>query len=215
MRRLVIEADASQAAKVFGEPFFEKIDYMEVVSILGQDRKNFAGIFRIKFKDPKMKPNDFAEPGGFVQILESSGKDGSSTFYYRGRPNTYLRSGAFWSAGGYLSTPFEVRENRMKISFLGSTREIRSFLTFLRKSGLSYKVNLLADARFPPSSPLAKLTDKQRKVISIAFDFGYYDIPRKLGSTKLAEKLGIGNPAFVMHRRKAERKIMAELLAEM
>lgn len=213
MRRLIIETDADRAAAIFGDPFFEKIDYMEVLSILRQDSKSFAGIFRIKFKDRKTKLNDFAEPSAQIQVIES-GKDGSFTFYYRGKPNTYSSISTFWSVGGYLSTPFEIQCNRLRLSFLGSANEIRSFLKFLRKSGLDYKVDLLTDARFPPSSPLAKLTEKQRRVITTAFNFGYYDIPRKLGSTKLATKLGIGNPAFVMHRRKAERKILAELLSK-
>lgn len=212
MRRLTIETDADQAAIIFGDPFFEKIDYMEAMNILRQDRDSFAGIFKIKFKDSKAKPDDFAEPGGQIQVLESN-KDGSFTFYYRGRPNTYSNLRRFWSVGGYLSTPFEIRHGKLKLSFLGNAKEIRSFLEFMRKSGLGYKIDLLIDARFPPSSPLAKLTEKQRRALNVAFNSGYYDIPRKLGSTEIAEKLGIGNPAFVMHRRKAERKIMTELLA--
>ncbi len=102
----------------------------------------------------------------------------------------------------------------LKLTFLGSTSELKSIIQFFRKIGVRYNLRLLADAKFSRNSPLSHLTDKQRRVITTAFDNGYYDIPRKIGSTELATKLGIGNPAFVAHRRKAERKIMSELLTE-
>ena len=59
---------------------------------------------------------------------------------------------------------------------------------------------------------MSLLTEKQREVLTAAFQSGYFDIPRKMSSDELAVKLGIRNATFVAHRRKAERRLLAEIL---
>ena len=215
MRRLIIELDTEDAAKLVGERTLRGIEYMEALSFLKEDPQDFAGIFKIKFKNPKTKLKDFSF-GKHPQVQQlERGKDGSYTFYYRGRPGVDKQTRKLWKeGGGYLSTPYEIRDNKLKLTFLGSGKEMKSIIRFLRKIGIRYNLKVLTDARFSRNSPLSRLTDKQRSVITTAFNHGYYDIPRKIGSTELGKSLGIGNPAFVMHRRKAERRIMAELLSE-
>ena len=58
MRRLIIELDAEEAAKLVGESTLNNIEYMEALSLLKEDPKDFAGIFRIKFRNPKTKLRD-------------------------------------------------------------------------------------------------------------------------------------------------------------
>lgn len=53
-----------------------------------------------------------------------------------------------------------------------------------------------------------ELTDQQRKIINLAKDLGYYDWPRKISVTKLAEYFGLGKSTFIEHLRKAENKII-------
>lgn len=214
MRRLIIEAEVSEAARLFDEPILEEIEFMEVLNFLKEGPKEFALICRLKFKNLPATLKDF--PFGIedeVRLLDHA-KDGSFTFFYRGRPNKGTRARGFWTAGGYLSTPFEIREGKIRLTFLGNAHEIRSFIDFIQTSGIHHKVNSLMDAKFPPNSPLSSLTDKQRKVLTTAFALGYYDIPRKIDSNELAKKLGISNPTLIMHRRKAERRILTEMLRE-
>lgn len=64
------------------------------------------------------------------------------------------------------------------------------------------------NARFSIDSPLSRLTKKQAQVLTTAYNLGYYDIPRRTNSDELAAKLKMQNPTFVMHRRRAERKII-------
>ena len=108
--------------------------------------------------------------------------------------------------------PFEIREGKLELTYLGSPKEVSAVLRFLRKNGIHFKVRLISDAKFSATSPLNSLTDKQRKVILTAFNLGYYDIPRKIRSNELAARLGIGNPTFVMHRRKAKETPLRNLV---
>ena len=73
---------------------------------------------------------------------------------------------------------------------------------------------MLTEANFSPDSLLSKLTEKQRKVLFAAYKLGYYDLPRRINSEKLAEKLNIGNSTLGEHLRKAERRLLIHILAE-
>lgn len=97
---------------------------------------------------------------------------------------------------------------------MGSARQVKSALKSLDKARLHYRVLSLMDARFSPSSPLGRLTAKQRGVLTTAYELGYYDRPRRISSEQLAQKLNLAKSTFVAHRRKAERRMLAEVLGE-
>jgi predicted DNA binding protein len=78
--------------------------------------------------------------------------------------------------------------------------------------GIHYRVVLLADANFSPTSPLSQLTEKQQEVLLAAYKWGYYDIPRKITSQELAKKLGLVNSTVVEHLRKAEQRLIKQTL---
>jgi predicted DNA binding protein len=65
---------------------------------------------------------------------------------------------------------------------------------------------------FSPISPLNQLTEKQREVLITAYKMGYYEIPRKLNSDELAKKLGLVNSTVVEHLRKAEQRLIRQIL---
>ncbi|HYB76361.1 MAG TPA: helix-turn-helix domain-containing protein, partial [Nitrososphaerales archaeon] len=73
----------------------------------------------------------------------------------------------------------------------------------------------LTDAKFPPNSPIGRLTDKQRRVLIAAYRLGYYDVPRRITCEELAKKLNLVKATFSTHVRKAERRLLAELLSEL
>ena len=62
-------------------------------------------------------------------------------------------------------------------------------------------------------SPLACLAKRQLDAVINAFEFGYYDGPKRINSDQLAEKMGITKATFASHRRKAERRLLAIVLA--
>lgn len=55
------------------------------------------------------------------------------------------------------------------------------------------------------------LTDRQRDVLFAAFEAGYFDSPRRISGTELAERLDIAAPTLHEHLRTAERKLVAQL----
>ncbi len=73
------------------------------------------------------------------------------------------------------------------------------FIKKITALGIRHRVVLLTEANFSPDSPLSKLTEKQREVLIAAYKLGYYDIPRRINSEKLAKKLNIGGSTLGEH----------------
>jgi len=99
-----------------------------------------------------------------------------------------------------------------RMTYVGSGADISRLLSHLRRRGIRYRTLSISDLRLSPQSPLNALTDKQRRVVSAAYERGYYDRPRRIGSQALARSLGMSSSNFVNHRLKAERRILAAIL---
>ena len=60
---------------------------------------------------------------------------------------------------------------------------------------------------------LSVLTEKQREILVAAQKYGYYDYPKKISSELLSKKVNISRATLVQHLRKAEGRILAEIMA--
>jgi predicted DNA binding protein len=63
-------------------------------------------------------------------------------------------------------------------------------------------------------SYLAELTGRQRQALITAYSLGYYDVPRKVSSEEVSRHLNMDKSTFVEHLRKAERKIVAQVISK-
>lgn len=215
MRRITVQLTAADITKAFGNShgFNDAIRSIEVLSFLKSTPREVVEVCRIQVADPSTRLTDvFTHPSEEISILQQESLDTYICFYRR-RPLRRLMNIVSSVPGGYLSVPYEVRDGMLRITLLGNTRSIRTFLKTLQGVGLHPKVVFLTDANFSPVSPLENLTKKQKTVIVDAFKQGYYDFPRRVSSQDLAEKLSIREPTLVVHRRKAERKLLAHILA--
>ena len=208
MRRLVYEINIGQ--RFLAGPLSQTVKSVEVLNVLRFDRNDISLICRVKFKNSFSRVNRlFDDNKAEVQELEKD-REGARTYFVRRKlPNppkgVNLRL-------VYLSTPWRVEDGVGRATFLGSGKQITGMLRALQKAGFEYKIISLTDAKFSRDSILGVLTDKQREVISKAYQEGYYEIPRRMGSNELASKLGMRNATFVAHRRKAEKSLLKVIL---
>ena len=224
MRRLVVEFSLKELAKSEGEtsPLLTKVKSFEMLQILKMAPGELAAIVRVEMirslreglktssrqcQTQKSRPNSFSRrrkvpPVYFLRVKTKVPPKASGPRAFGSLP--------------YLSTPFELRDGKAKLAFLGSAKQIRKHLENLERQGRGrYKVVSLTDARFAPNSPIARLTEKQRRVLITAYKLGYYDVPKKIGSEELAHRLNLVKSTFVAHRRKAERRLLTEMLREL
>ena len=214
MRRITVELTAADITNAFGKShrFHDQIRSLEVLTFLKSTPNEIVEICRVQLNDPATNIAEvFASSSEEVSVLHQEALD-TYVCFYRRRPIRRLLSIVSSIPGGYLSTPYEVRDGRLRITLLGNARSMKIFLKTLQEVKLHPRIVSLSDAVFSLNSPLEHLTEKQKAVIIDAFKNGYYDFPRKIGSEALAKKLGIREPTLVIHRRKAERKLFAHML---
>jgi hypothetical protein len=215
MRRLILEASEKELSKIgIHMPDIKKIKSLQLLHILKQDQEELAAVVRMETVDPTIQLEDVLTNNLLVEakILDHE-KNGKYTVFMRTGPILSSAFNIFGASGGYLFSPVEIRDAKVKICFLGDELQVKELLKRLSEFGIRFKVVSLTDASFSPDSPLNNLTDKQREALIAAHKNGYYDVPRRINSEQLAKKLGIGDSTLVEHLRKAEQRLINNIIA--
>ena len=96
------------------------------------------------------------------------------------------------------------RGDKVEWTIVGQdSSSVRDLVSTLREKG--YTVNLLAGGKFNEEMTL---TAKEEKYLRIAFDQGYYDVPRRTDLDTLCERIGCSKSTLNVSLRNAERKII-------
>jgi DNA-binding CsgD family transcriptional regulator len=223
MRRLVVELYGKELDKRLEGTPFEKIKSMEMVHLLRNDQSENVSIWRVRLRDPGLKVEDCFKKDGVtkeVQVLEreekGEGADGPSYLVFLRRtvrPGLLLGHGTD-PEGGYLQGPMELRDGRIRFSFVGSQKQVKAILDGAEQRGLRYRVVLMTDADFAEDSLLHRLTEKQRRILIMAYKLGYFDVPKKINSDELGDRLKLSGSTVVEHLGKAERRLLDGILSE-
>ena len=212
----MLEVPLKELAKVGVDlPQFNDIKSLEFLYFLKQDHEEFAAIAEVEFKDAAQNPSEMLNGGYLLEAQElEHKKNGAYTIFIRGGPSLSSLLEFIGLEGGYLFTPLGIADGKIKICYLGSEMQVKEFLEKIDVLEIRYRVVLLADANFSPSSPLSQLTEKQRKILLAAHKLGYYSIPRKISSRELAKKLGLVDSTVVEHLRKAEQRLINNIIEQ-
>jgi len=214
MRRVTLQFNLEDLAERDPqEMMMRELELFELVHILKQDKDEMAMIAKLKLKDDKTKIEDLLGDQLLEYQLLETDKDGVRTYFFRAKEQSeHDDLDSLLGFGGYLIEPFSIRDGKATITFLGNSAEIKNILRAIDSYKIRYKVLSLSDAKFSYDSPLSGLTEKQRRVIVSAFNSGYYEIPRRISSEELADKLDIRAPTLVLHRRKAEQRVLEKII---
>ena len=217
MRRLIVEISSKAFSRIDPAPL-EKIRSAEVLHFLKLDQQEAALILRVEFNEPNISIEDlFRDDLIAAQLLEHEKEKGREiyTYFIKVKPARVVHDGTDLTAGGgYFSLPHEIRGGKVKVTFLGSTTQVRDFIKLLDQAGVHYRLVSHTDAKFSPQSSLNRLTEKQRRVLIAAHNLGYYDVPRKIGLVQLSERLDLAYSTLGAHLRRAERRLMNHIMNE-
>jgi hypothetical protein len=218
MRRVTMEFDYQKAWKwIFGTNS-EKVEVLEALRCFKCDTQGLAIICRIRLKDRSMTIQDLLIGKGLLTNIELlyKEKDGSLVVFIEGRscvpkPPKDIRQPKMLMA----RPPDFLDVDRMKVEMIGKENEIKKLLHYTHKWGdNSFKIlGLNSIDTKGGESLLSKLTLRQRQMLLTAYALGYYDVPRKISSDDLSKHLGVDKSTIVEHLRKAERKIIASIVA--
>jgi len=108
-------------------------------------------------------------------------------------------------------TPSLFAKEKFIVSVTGTEENLKKILELFKKVGQVKKTSFVKSI-YNDQTILSCLTDKQREVIIAAKENGYYNYPRKINSEELSKKIGLSKPTVVQHLRKAEIRIMSNIL---
>jgi predicted DNA binding protein len=108
----------------------------------------------------------------------------------------------------FMVFPVDIRKGRMKWLLITDTNKtVGKLLEALEQVDCDVKLE-----RVTILSDKGVLTNRQEEIIQVAFASGYFDFPRKIGSQKLANQLGVSVSTLSEVMRAAQRRIFAEYL---
>ncbi|WP_132058146.1 helix-turn-helix domain-containing protein [Halorussus amylolyticus] len=148
----------------------------------------------------------------FVHDYAVTGEEGSWYAYVHFEPNDRIRR-----------TLTALRDSELMIempieALPGGTRE----MTFVGDEGAftdaipadtdAYEVELLETGERPPRADdlFARLTERQREVLEVALELGYYEDPRRATHEDLAGELGVSPGTVGEHLRKIESRVFGQ-----
>ncbi len=108
----------------------------------------------------------------------------------------------------FLTSVSVTSRDRAQWTIMGSDESFRGLLGALERRGIDYAVKLKKELE-----DTDLLTTRQEQILSIAFQRGYFDFPKKMGLKELAAETGIRTSTLAEILRRGQKKILGEYLA--
>jgi predicted DNA binding protein len=222
MRKMIIELDPTMVFKVLGKKFFRKIESFEGRALIKYSLEDMS---KLVITDLVMKEgytlDDFDPPGEMAVLDVLKSRDDVRTYTLLIKVQVresspmkkYFRKlVSFMDADVIYDLPFHVNETKIVISCIGESPELEKALKAFKLMGKVRQIHF-QKASFTEYDPLACLTPKQKDIVLAARKTGYYSYPKRVSSQDLAEQLGISKATLIEHLRKAEIRLIDNLLA--
>ncbi len=216
MRQVTIEVELSEAAKAGRTAIFEHIVSYEVLEVIKMDFENALFVDLIECVTREGVAIDDIPFIGNMEVLSVIRSEGNRhTCLVRGHEEGEVKQNYNeLDLDIIYTTPSFQSEDRMVLSFIGEQRSLLSFVEMFKGTDVGKITNMtFKRAAYQRGDLLSVLTDRQREVMVAAYRFGYYDLPKGISSRRLAERVGLSKPTMLEHLRKAERRLMAEIMA--
>jgi len=216
---MIIELQPNDYAKDILNRYidFEKIESLETLELLRADilKKEKIQIVEITVK-PNVDINDIKFPYGSEILYILNQTNNKYLCVLKWKITNDIFDGIKKLQGGkeielMRDSPNIITKDSYVLSAIGKQNSISFFIDYIKKIGTIIKISYVKPIYFG-SNILSCLTEKQRKTILMAKKLGYYEYPRKINSEKLAEKLGISTPTVIEHLRKAEIRLLDQIL---
>lgn len=181
----------------------------------------------VEILDSKILPDDAVQhlfdiqvkPGLADEVIEAIRKDGDVT----GLEVVRSRAGHIYGSASsqrctvckevgkskcFLASVSISSRDRAQWAILANNDSFRDLIKAMEKSKVPFEVKLMKNLE-----DRDLLTTRQEQILSIAFDRGFFDFPKKLGLKELAAQTGIKTSTLAEIIRRGQKKILGEYLA--
>jgi len=219
MRKMIIEFEPNENFKNMIKPYlpFEKVESIELLELLRWDAsKGIKLVLAEIIMNHSYSIDDFVLPPGSEILSVLHQKMNKYTCLIKGKLTQGLIEVVKHMANEpemnlVLDTPNRNTEKSFVMSVIGDQQSLQWFIEGIKKIGIIKQTSFVKPI-YQGNNLLSCLTDKQRNIILKANEMGYYDYPRKINSERLANTIGLGRATVVEHLRKAEKRIMNQIL---
>lgn len=104
-----------------------------------------------------------------------------------------------------------IHEQGFTLEYAGPQEQISEMMARFEANGINVTLEKLQSYHVKDSL-LDTLTDRQQEVLEVAFGLGYYDVPRRATTTKIATDLGLDDSTVSEHLQRAERNLLTAVL---
>ena len=219
MRRAVLELNPAFMLKFLPEDFFDSLERIEGKALLRLDLER--GV-KIAIADITMKEGatleDLKIPRGFTDLEMLEKKGNTYTCLIRVKYDKKILNllefqplKVFMSENIIFDFPSIFTKDKIVLTVITNDKYIRKILRVLEPLGLIRNISFLKPT-FSDYNLLSCLTDRQKEVIIAAHKNGYYEVPREITAEELSKKLGISKATTVEHLRKAENRIISQIV---
>jgi predicted DNA binding protein len=225
MRKVVITLETDLMSNLVPNSFFEAIEYIEGKAIL---KVNLEIGVKIAVCDIKTNPGftlediEFPDEWAILDVLKKTDNIYTillKTEYRNGTKFQQLYNEEYFKKIRNLlemdiifDLPFILTEKELVMAFSVNNEILKEFLDTISILGDIKNISF-QPAAFSDSAILSCLTERQKEVITVAKKSGYYDVPRKVNAEELSKKLGVSRATITEHLRKAEQRIIKNILA--
>jgi hypothetical protein len=112
---------------------------------------------------------------------------------------------------GVSNQGMTLTDHGLEISLVGPQESITQIVDESTETGVSMELCALSDYR-GSRDVLDSLTDRQHEVVRIAYEMGYYEVPRAVSITAVAAELELDPSTVSEHLQRAERNLLGQLL---
>lgn len=188
---------------------------LEQFTLLGEGKYKVVAYLR-KIEGDGEGPPEFKSPSvKFVVPMGTRGDDHVAILVIE--PPVPLPS-QFASLEAIVRKPLVYsKDGGITLEFLVENPALAPLMNQFKENGVRFKVKKVKDWEKEHDSPRShpfQLTSRQMRLFQFALQNGYFQIPRKVPTKKIAEYFSISTVATLEHLRKAQRKILTKFFHE-
>ncbi len=203
--------------------FFRHNDSIEILRVYAFQPKERMLLARIVRSGPPMSVDEIARERASLRRryrlrdfeIVSVGADGRTYVALLRQENPGILADLLEELGaGVTPTPPTIlRKDTAILSFVADEQAERRIVSLLDGMGIRWTLKARRAIRMAASAEDAVLTARQREVLSLAWNVGYFDIPARANLARLAALTGLSRNAVSQHLRRGMRRILREWVA--
>jgi predicted DNA binding protein len=195
------------------KPTFKLINSYEVLEHLKIDRLEGISIDLIEFILKETSSIHDLKAIGHMQILSVlKSEENKHICLVKQEPKVSKDLFTKFDLNLIYTTPQIFSNDKHTYSIIADEENISKFIEQIKKVGKIVKMSFQKSA-YQQHDILSVLTEKQRQILIAAQKYGYYDYPKKINSDQLSKKFNLSKTTLLQHLRKAEGRIMENIVA--